>query len=281
MRIAIIAGSGDLPRVIAEHQAAIGNTVFIAGLKGFAGSWIGRFNHTVLGLGEIGRLFEELKSNGVETLTFAGNVSRPDFRKLKPDWRGVRLLPRVLAAAAKGDDALLRAIVEIVEAEGFQVIGAHEMLESLKANVGWMTGKAMCSEEGCRDIARAWTVAGVIGEQDIGQGAVVCRGVVLAVEAQEGTDAMLERVASLPENVRGTVDERRGVLCKRLKPVQERRIDMPVIGISTVRNAASAGLAGIAIEGNNTLVIDAEGVVSAASEAGLFLVALGQDGALP
>jgi hypothetical protein len=115
-----------------------------------------------------------------------------------------------------------------------------------------------------------------IGALDIGQGAVSCRGVVLALEAVEGTDRMLERVASLPEDVRGTTSARDGVLVKLSKPGQERRVDMPTIGVDTVEKAAAAGLAGIAVEAGGALVVDGEAVAKAANRSGLFVVGLGR-----
>jgi DUF1009 family protein len=117
-------------------------------------------------------------------------------------------------------------------------------------------------------------VAGEIGRFDIGQGVVVRGGLVLAVEAQEGTDAMLARVAGLPEALRGGEGDRGGVLVKRAKPIQEERIDLPTLGVATVEGAARAGLAGIAGEAGRTLVVDRAGVIAAADALGLFVYGL-------
>ena len=123
------------------------------------------------------------------------------------------------------------------------------------------------------DIALAVKVVRRLGALDIGQAAAVCDGLVLAVEAAEGTDAMIARVGSLPEAIRGTPAKRRGVLVKALKPAQDRKTDLPVIGVETVRNAASVGLAGVAIEAGRSLVMNRSGVIEAASAAGIFVVA--------
>jgi hypothetical protein len=117
-------------------------------------------------------------------------------------------------------------------------------------------------------------VAGEVGRLDVGQGAVVCQGLVLAVEAQEGTDAMLERCAGLPEALRGSETAPKGVLAKRPKPIQEHRVDLPAIGVATVLAAAQAGLAGIVGEAGKTLVLDHAAVAKAADEAGLFVYGL-------
>jgi DUF1009 family protein len=122
-----------------------------------------------------------------------------------------------------------------------------------------------------RDLEKALEAARVAGRFDIGQGAVVCDGLVLAVEAQEGTDAMLARIPDLPEALRGTPEARRGVLAKAPKPIQERRVDLPTIGVRTVENAARAGLAGIAGEAHGLIVLDRDGVIEAADRLGLFI----------
>jgi UDP-2,3-diacylglucosamine hydrolase len=113
-----------------------------------------------------------------------------------------------------------------------------------------------------------------LGRLDIGQGAVVVDGLVLAVEAQEGTDAMLARCALLPEALRGVPGARRGVLVKWPKPIQERRVDLPTIGVRTIENAAAAGLAGVAGEAGGVLVLDREAVIAAADRLGLFVAGL-------
>src|SRR5262249_25890747 len=121
------------------------------------------------------------------------------------------------------------------------------------------------------DAAKAMDVAQAIGQLDVGQGAVVCDGLVLAVEAQEGTDAMLARVAELPQEIRGSAEARRGVLAKTPKPIQERRVDLPTTGVQTLERAAAAGLAGVAGEAGAMVVLDREAVTEAADRLGLFV----------
>jgi DUF1009 family protein len=180
-------------------------------------------------------------------------------------------MPGIIAAARKGDDAILRQVMGEFEKEGFVVEGAHEAVA-----VTWPCRPA-CSAHLARPGASRRTccapssVAREIGRLDIGQGAVVARGLVLAVEAQEGTDAMLRRCAELPEAVRGTVEARCGVLAKAPKPIQERRMDLPTIGVSTVRRAAKAGLAGIVGEAGGVLVVDRPAVIAEADALGLFI----------
>jgi DUF1009 family protein len=207
---------------------------------------------------------------GCETVCFVGNVSRPDFAALKPDLRGLAALPGAIAAARLGDDALLRYLVQQFESEGFKVVGAHEVAAEMLLPPGAAGGFGPQPEH-AEDLARAFEVAGALGALDIGQAAVVCAGLVLAVEAQEGTDALLRRCAELPEAIRGTRERPRGVLVKRPKPIQERRADLPTIGLATLENAAAAGLGGVAGEAGATLVVDKAKVIAAADRLGLFL----------
>ncbi len=132
-------------------------------------------------------------------------------------------------------------------------------------------GKHVPTDSHVADMDRALHVARAIGALDVGQGAVVCDGLVLAVEAQEGTDAMLRRVADLPEAVRGNPEAPRGVLAKAPKPIQETKVDLPTIGVATVQRAARAGLAGVVGEAGRLLIVDREQVIACADDLGLFV----------
>ena len=131
------------------------------------------------------------------------------------------------------------------------------------------------------DIQEAYRIAGAIGDLDIGQGAVVCGGLVLAVEAQEGTDEMLRRIARLPVEIRGTEDERKGTLLKRPKPMKDKRVDMQTIGPSTVSKAAEAGLKVIAAVEHSALWVEVEKLKSLADAVGISLVSLRENGDMP
>jgi DUF1009 family protein len=113
-----------------------------------------------------------------------------------------------------------------------------------------------------------------LGALDVGQGAVVCDGLALAVEAAEGTDAMLKRIADLRESLRGTAEKKRGALVKALKPTQDAKTDMPVVGVATVKNAAAAFLAGIAVEAGQALILDKRAVAAEADRLGLFVTGI-------
>jgi DUF1009 family protein len=272
-KLGIIAGGGELPIRLARQCEAAGRPLFIVRLKGMADPALDAFDGVEAGIAELGKGISALKGAGCEAVCLAGIVKRPDFAALKPDLRGLKALPGAIAAARKGDDALLRFLVGEFEAEGFLVEGAHEVAADMTLGSGPL-GKLAPGAEHMGDVRKAFHVAGEIGRLDVGQGAVVCAGLVLAVEAQEGTDAMLERCAGLPDALRGSQMARRGVLAKRPKPIQEQRVDLPAIGVATVVGAAKAGLAGIVGEAGKVLVMDHAAVAKAADDRGLFIYGL-------
>ncbi len=268
--LGIIAGLGDLPVTLAQNAVATGQGVYVLRLKGFEEKRLEAFPGAVVGLGEIGGALAKLKDAGCRDVVFAGIVTRPSFSDLKLDLRGAALLPKVIVEARKGDDALLRVLVAEFEKSGFNVIGSHAAQADLLAPFGVIAGSAP-SDDMMRDLEQAARVALATGALDIGQGCVVCDGLVLAVEAQEGTDAMLKRVATLPMEVRGTQSARRGVLVKRPKPGQERRIDLPTTGVSTIENIAAAGLAGLGLEAGGALMLGRKAMIEAAARHGVFI----------
>ncbi len=270
-RLAIVAGGGDLPRRVAEQARRTGRDPFVVGLKGFVDqALLAEFGGPELSVGELGRLIQLMKKEGCEEMVFAGWLKRPDFNSLKLDLKGIQSLPRILAAAKKGDDALLRSVMDVFAEAGFRIIGADDVLDDLLVGAGALTARSPRPEDWA-DIRRAAEVAKISGSLEIGQGAISCASLILAVEAQEGTDRMLARIPDLPVEIRGTSDQRRGVLVKRPKPQQERRIDLPTIGLATVEGVTKAGLAGIAVEAGVALVVDREKVAAAAEAAGIFI----------
>jgi hypothetical protein len=269
--LGIIAGGGALPRAIARCARESGRNVFVVGLRGAADPEIGEFPHEWISLGEAGKLFRLLRSHDCGDVLFAGRVARPKLAELKTDARGVMLLPRIISAARAGDDALLRTLADIIAGEGFRSVGLAEAAPELLAPEG-VLGRLKPAAPDQTDIALGVKVVRRLGALDVGQSAIVCAGLVLAVEAAEGTDAMILRVRELPQNTRGRADEQRGVLVKALKPTQDGKTDLPVIGVQTVANAHAVHLAGIAFEAGRTLIIDRPAVIAAADSAGLFLL---------
>jgi DUF1009 family protein len=267
--LGIIAGGGDLPKAIAESARDAGREVFVIALG--ADAWIGDFPHATASLGEVGKIMKSLRGADCADVVLAGKLARPKFSEIKLDAKAVMIAPRIIAAARQGDDALLRAVVDSFEREGFRAVGAHEAAPGLLATSGVM-GHVKPSAENEADIAAAFKIVRTLGELDVGQAAVVCEGLPLAVEAAEGTDAMIARVATLPAHFRGDDKHRKGVLAKAPKPIQDRKTDLPVIGVATVRNAAAVGLAGIAVEAGGALILGQRAVIEEADKLGLFVV---------
>lgn len=269
-KLGVIAGGGELPVVLAEHCAEQGRPYFVARIAGLADDRLDVHPGAAHSLGAMGARMEALRAADCDAIVMLGKVPRQDPRALDLDAAGLAMIPALLAAAPLGDDALLRALMAEHERAGFRVLGAEEVMAALLAPAGaWGALSPDAAQRA--DIAVAARAAAAIGALDIGQGAVACEGIVLALEAQEGTDAMLRRINDLPAAVRGNAQARRGVLVKRPKPIQERRIDLPTIGVSTVEAAIEAGLAGIAVEAGGALAVRRSEIVAAADRAGIFL----------
>jgi DUF1009 family protein len=269
--LGILAGSGRLPGQIAAAARAAGRDVFLIGLEGFAEpAVLAPWPHEVIRILAAGRIIAALRSHGCRDLVLIGPVRRPSLFGLRPDAEGARILARIGRAAFAGDDGLLAAVVKVLGEEGFRVLGAHEILGEALGPAGLLS-QAAPDALAMADIRRSAAVLHALGMVDVGQGCVVQQGIVLALEAAEGTDAMLARCGALERPGPG------GVLVKLVKPGQDRRTDLPTIGPDTIRAAAAAGLRGVAFEAGGTIVADRVAAIAAADAAGLFLLGLDPD----
>jgi UDP-2,3-diacylglucosamine hydrolase len=269
--LGILAGGGAMPGRVAAAARAAGRGVFVVGLDGFAErSVLAPYPHEFIRIGAAGRILAALRANGCGELVLVGTVRRPSLLDARPDAEGTRILARIGRAAFAGDDGLLAAVVRILGEEGFRVVGPHEVLSEALAPAGLLS-QAAPDALAMADIARGVGVARALGAADVGQGCVVQQGIVLAVEAAEGTDGMLARCAALARRGPG------GVLVKLVKPGQDRRADLPTVGPETVRQAARAGLRGIAFEAGGTLLAERDATLAEADAAGLFLLGLDPD----
>ncbi|MCC7167873.1 MAG: UDP-2,3-diacylglucosamine diphosphatase LpxI [Rhodospirillales bacterium] len=268
-KLGILAGGGALPARLAAACKGTGRPFHIVAFEGHADALDDSLAPDWVRLGAVGTLFEKLKAAQVAEVVLAGRIRRPSLKELAPDWRGAKFLAKV--GLAMGDDGLLRAAINEIEAEGFKVIGVEDVLADLLAREG-AYGRHKPNDEAWADIRRGVAVAQGLGRLDVGQAVVVQQGLVLGVEAVEGTDALLARVAGLKREGQG------GALVKLAKPQQERRADLPTIGPVTVQAARHAGLIGIAVEAGRALVIDADQVIRLADEAGLFVIGIRVEG---
>lgn len=268
--LGIVAGAGLLPRMVAEARAASGGGRLVIAFEGAVPDWIAAHPHAVVPFEKPGRLFAALRRAGCGTVTFAGGMARPRLDPLRFDLAALRLAPRVLPLLRRGDDALLRGLMAVFEAEGFRVTAPHAELEGLLAAPGVPT-RAQPSPADRQDAARAAELVALIGRADAGQAAVVAQGLCLGLETVQGTDAMLDFVAATGAAYRPDPAGGRGVLLKAPKPGQDWRADLPAIGPETMRRAAAAGLAGVAVAAGGVLVLGRDETVAEADRLGLFL----------
>lgn len=266
-KLGIIAGRGELPRTLIHACEASGREYFVLAVEDAADEETvaaTNDNYAWIRLGAIGKAIDILRKQHVEELVLAGYVTKPKISTLRPDLKGTKLLARIGSQLLVGDNEMLTTIVQFLEEEGFRVCGAEEVVRELVAPEG-LIGSLMPDKRAQADIAFGAKIARAIGELDVGQACVVHNQKVLGVEAVEGTDALITRVAHLKEGPGG-------VLVKVKKPQQERRVDLPTIGVETVHRTAEAGLAGIAIEAGASLIVNRREVARAADAAGIFVV---------
>ncbi|HLG85767.1 MAG TPA: UDP-2,3-diacylglucosamine diphosphatase LpxI [Alphaproteobacteria bacterium] len=265
--LGILAGGGTLPRRIADSAREDLRPVFIIAFTGQTDpATVADLPHAWVRLGEAGRAIAELKRAGAAELVMAGPVRRPSWSEIGLDWRGAQIVAKI-GARALGDDGLLSGLARELEGEGFRLVGVTDLLTDGLVAKG-VLGRHAPDKQARDDIARGVDVARVLGEADVGQSVVVQQGLVLGVEAIEGTDALLARARDLARAGVG------GVLVKIAKPRQDRRMDLPTIGQRTLALAAEAGLRGVAIEAAGTIVVDVDACISEADRLGLFLIAI-------
>lgn len=267
-KLGMIAGAGDLPVRIASACNIRNDPVYTVRLQGITDGFTKEQAGDICAIGEIGKVFHLLKKNGCDAVVFAGTVRRPDFRSLKVDFHGARILPGIVSAAMQGDGELLRFLAGIFEKEGIRVAGVDEVVSELISPCGF-AGDYRTDENDIADILKAVRIIDALGPFDVGQAAVVANGFVMAVEAAEGTASMLERCARIYR--KSGASGLSGVLVKKTKPGQDMRMDLPVIGLQTVHAAYTAGLRGIALEAGRAIILDRKELVRTANGLGMFV----------
>lgn len=268
-KLGLVAGGGTLPARIAEVCRQSGRPVFVLALKGHADSDVaGDLPHAWVSMGAAGKALDLLRQAEVEEIVFAGDVRRPSISELKLDYRAAKFAAK--GFLRRGDDGLLGAVIKALEEEeGFRVVGIQDVMGGLLARQGDL-GSVSPTPRDMVDIERGIAVLNDLADADVGQAIVVQDGIVLGIEAVEGTDALVSRCGSLRRAGRGPV------LVKLPKRGQERRVDLPTIGPITISNARDAGCVGIAIAAGETLLVEAEATIAAADNGGLFVIGLAQ-----
>jgi hypothetical protein len=275
--IGIVCGGGSVPFAVAD--GALGNRrVMLFAIRGYADpKRVAGYPHHWIGACEIGRLCRLARREGCRELVFIGALQRPKLREMRTDLLTWRLLPRLVRLFRGGDAHLLEGIVKIFEEQGFTVVGSHELAPSILTPPG-PAGNHAPNERHMADIARGIAFLRAAGPFDVGQAVVVSNTQVLAVEAAEGTDAMLARVAEMRGI--GRIPAAGGVLIKAPKPQQDLRIDLPTIGPKTVENALRAKLEGIAAVAGGSILAEPIRVADIANRDNVFVVGIEPDGSL-
>lgn len=269
--LAIIAGAGDYPPLLARLAAARGHAVFVAGLDGaadpaaFATAEIEMFR-----LGQLGRLLEVLGRREIGDLVMLGSLPRPSFSALRPEASTLKYLPHFARAFKGGDDHLLRGVVDFFEAQGFRVHGPAAIAPELTAPAGPLGRRTATNEQNAL-IKRGFSLLAALSPFDVGQAAILADHRVIAIEAAEGTDAMIARVAAMVASGRLKLAKGDGVLVKAPKQNQDLRVDMPAIGLRTLEHIAEAGLAGIGLSAGQVLVGDAVALAAQADLRTIFI----------
>ncbi len=251
---AILAGAGALPGLLLEVEMA-----YVVQFKGVV---INRHKSPPIKarFEQLGKLFDDLRAKDVQEVCLAGAMGRPSLDPVAFDPFTAARMPMLMQAMGQGDDALLRAIVGVIEGEGFTVVGAHDIRPDLVVSAGLIAGVQVAAA----DAARARAVLDALGPLDVGQGAVAAKGQVLGIETLQGTNALLDFVGR-------TMPKSGGIFAKRPKAGQDLRVDMPAIGPDTIRKVAEAGLSGIEIAPGEVMILDRPAVEAACAETGVNL----------
>jgi DUF1009 family protein len=276
MRLGLIAGNGRFPFLVLNAARARGLEVVVAAIKEETLPEIEREGASVhwMSLGELSKLIDTFHREGVTQAVMAGQVKHKQiFSSIRPDWRLAKLL---LSLGTRNTDSLIGAVAKVLSDEGIRLISSTELLEPLLAKPGVLSKRAPSDQEK-KDIDYGRTVARNLAQHDIGQTVVVAGSACVAVEAMEGTDAMIERAGHLMASLKAEGDAstlaRDLVVVKVAKPNQDMRFDVPVVGIKTIETMKAAGATCLAVDAGKCLVIDGDGVFQAADQADIAIVA--------
>ncbi len=276
--LAILCGAGAFPLEVAGEARRAGREPFLVGVVGATDPAIEAYPHAWVRMGEVGKLFAVLKARAIAEMVIIGAMVRPELADLRLDWGAVKRAAGLAQLFRRGDNGLLVGLAAIIEREGIRVVGAHEVAPGLLAPAGPF-GARSGSREDETDMGFGADLLGALASFDAGQGAIVAAGRVIAIEAAEGTDAMLARVAEMRASGRLRFTGPAGVLVKAPKRGQDLRLDMPAIGPKTIEGAAKARLRGVAVAAGRVLIVDRERSAREADAAGLFVAGFAPPGA--
>lgn len=271
-RIGLIAGNGTFPLLFVREARARGVDVAAVAHRGETLAEIDSEldGVTWVRVGQVGRMIRAFKRAGVRRAVMCGGIDKArNLRSLRPDWRGMRLLARV---ASKGDDAILRGLAEEMARSGIEIVPSTTFLERIVVSLGRIAGPPIDARIR-EDIVLGCSVLRAIGELDVGQGVVVESGMVLAIEAIEGTDAAVRRAADLGKGG--------AVVVKAAKSGQDMRFDVPAIGPRTIETMAACGARALAVEAGSTIILQDDEVRALADNHGISVVGCDSHGNVP
>lgn len=267
--LGIFAGRGALPQILIEECQKNNRKFFLFLLDGENYEIdYSAFNPLKIAYGEVEKFLEVTRKNNIKELVFAGGVTKPNFSSLKVDKKGAVLLAKIVASKILGDDAVLRAVIKFLEKEGLEIVPLHQLFNGLVLKKGCVS-KIQPTKDEMENVEIAIKAIRTMSTFDIGQSVVVAQKQIVAVEALEGTDNMIERCKSLK-----TEYVKNSILVKLKKSKQSTKADLPTIGVTTVNNCHAAGIKGIAIEANSTLILEQKKVIDLIDELKMFLIAI-------
>jgi DUF1009 family protein len=276
--LGLVLFGGGLPKSLACTLSEAGVDFYCVGFEGITDHSLKTYPHTFTSFLKVGSMLKALRSAHCKKIILVGQVFRPNLFKLRFDITTLKYLPLLLFTRSHGDDAVLRRVTAAFEREGFEVVSLKDIAPMLVAQEGQM-GKLIPTQSMQSDIAQGLTILHDLGRHDVGQSLVIDKGRVIAIEAAEGTDEMLQRVKSLRATGRYPSAKRSGILVKASKPQQELRNDMPVVGVHTARHAIDAGLSAIAFESGRVMTADLLDMISLADQNDLVVLGVKAQGA--
>jgi DUF1009 family protein len=270
-KLGIIIGGGNIPKMLIEDCKKNNLPFYVLAVKDNADETLldGSFEADVVRIGQVGTGLMMLKKHNVSHALMIGTIKRPSLKALMPDMRTAALIAK-FASKSLGDDGILKILLNEIENNGITLVGVHDVMPSILAPKG-VLGKVVPSKQNMIDIKRAVDVIKQLGKSDVGQAAIVQEGLVLSVEAIEGTDELIKRTAQYKRKGSG------GVLVKLKKEQQDMRLDLPTIGENTVQNAKNSNLDGVVVHAKNSLIVNQQETIKLADQLGLFVMGVDPD----
>jgi DUF1009 family protein len=267
--IAIFAGRGILPQMLIDDCRKKNRKFILFLLEGEKYEIdYAAFNPIKISYGEVEKFLKTLRENEITNLVFIGGVTKPNFSALKVDKKGAILLAKIVANKILGDDAVLKTVMNFLKKEGLKFLAIDELLDCVVSKKSVLT-RLQPNLQNLEDIELGVKAIKSFSQFDVGQSVVIAQKQIIAVEALEGTDAMIARCKTLQVDYK-----QNAVLVKMKKRNQSMKADLPTIGVETVKNSAASGFAGIAIQANSTLVLEKDKMIKIADEFGLFITVI-------